>query len=546
MASFPGETLGRRRRKYLLLAAIAVLTTVWGGYRYHHRVRYTGVSRMQIDLHAPELLLATRNLAELPKDVAGTPILQGLVDEELVFHYEEDEVRLSLEGSLRRLAYEHNLELHDRLLSVLLSTPAEVGIWRSGKGRPEHFVVVLESNALGKLVEVVARIALDDRQLKLAGDFIIDGRSLPLLTLDIGGNRTFAFIAASDRWVFLSDPAMVLDEQNELTADAAEVLGELIGGKHPWASKLPVVSSNKHSLTIGPEAFTMNYAHFLPAIGGLRFNHDGENWHPELRINAQALSGDYDLKKSLGQLWRTVPSGAALCAALPIAWTQTAAAVDQLVQEEGAVAELASSLDPLGAVCWFADSRINAPLFVARAKGNWPVGADKVLAAVSAKSWSAEIVSEDGRESARYSATVPSVHGPLGEDERNRWFEPTLVRQGDLLLFSPDRRNVDAALAVAEKRAPAVGDLAGLQDSPAWLFQDPRRLGELTRAEVQKVLPAGEESFFRDIARQRLWPRLEAWGEKQSTSALVLGQETGDDFFALDLLAVEKRDKTTH
>ncbi len=543
MNAFLGKRFQRHRRLYLLLLAIICTAMAWAAYRYSHKVSYKGVSRIQIDMRTPDMLLATRNLAELPKDVASAPLLQGLVDEALVFHYEEDEARLSLEGSLRRLAYEHNLELQDHLLSTVLSAPAQIGIWRSSKGRPEHYVVALERNVLGKLVEVLARVAMDDRQLKQAGSFSIAGKTFPLITLDIGGGRTLAFIAAGERWVLLSDPALALDGENNLTADAAEIIGDLIDGKQPWHAQLPASAASKHSFVIGRQALTMNYAHFLPALVGLRFNHDDKGWHPELRINAQSLPEQYDSNGKLAALWRNLPSNAAFCAALPVNWQQTIAPVKALVQDDAAVSATINALDPLTALCWFAGSRFNAPLFVAQAQGDLPVESGKVLAAIASKAWSVSAVEDKAGETVRFAASVPSRHGLRREGAQARSFEPVLARQGKVLYFSPERSHVDAALAVATKKAPALGDLAGMQGVPGWFFYDPQPLGKLVRAEIQEVLPADEESFFRDVARQRLWPRLEAWGQQQAATSLAAGQASGDGFVALDFLSVGKRSK---
>jgi uncharacterized protein YfaA (DUF2138 family) len=101
------------------------------------------------------------------------------------------------------------------------------------------------------------------------------------------------------------------------------------------------------------------------------------------------------------------------------------------------------------------------------------------------------------------------------------------------LVFSPDQRQVGAVLAVASKRAAALGDLAGVQ-GPTWLVYSPKRLAQLVRSEVQEVLPADEESFFREVARNRLWPRLDAWGKTQQAAALVANTSSSDGFVSLD------------
>lgn len=532
------EHFGRYRRPYWLLVALALLASAWAGYRYWHTARHKSVARLQVDLRSPDMVLSTRNLAELPKDVAAAPLLQGLVDQELVFHYEEDEARLSLEGSLRRLAYEHNLELQDHLLAALLNAPAEIGIWRSAKGRPEHYVAALERSALGKLVETVARIALNDRQLKQAGSFTIGGKTTTLFTLDLGGDRTLAFIAAGDRWVFLSNPALVLGSHNQLNADAEKILGELLRGQHPWQQRLPTTAASKHSLVIGPKALTLNYGHFLPALAGLRLNHDDHGWQPELRLDRQALPEAAASPERIAALWRQIPAQAALCAALPVDWQQVGAPLNTLVQDEAVVRATMNALDPLGAVCWFAGSRFNAPLLVAQMRDAWPAGGTQMLSNLVAKSWStaAEQSSADGAE--RFTTRVASKHGLARDNAQERSFEAVLARRGKLLYFSPDRQQVDAALAVAAKQAPALGDVASMAAAPVWLFYDPTRLGKLVRAEVQTVLPADEESFFRDVARQRLWPRLEAWGQRHGATALAAGKAGTDGFVALDVVPV--------
>lgn len=541
-------------RRHALLAFFVLLSgaLAWAGYRYWHKPPpYQGVSRIQIDLRAPEMLLSTRNLAALPKDIAAAPALQGLVDEQLVFHYEEDEARLSLEGSLRRLAYEHPLELHDRFLATLLAAPAEIGLWRSSKGRPEYFVAALERGALGAMTQALAKIALNDRQLQQAGVFSIGGRDLPLYTLDYGGGRSLGFVGAGERWVFLSDPGMVLDAEGKLTGDAARVLGDLLHGRHPWQDRLPQPASARHSLAIGGEALTLGYARFLPALAGVRFEHDGERWHTGLRLDRKSLPDNYDSNAGLTALWRALPNSPALCAALPINWQAVAEPLGELLHKDAALQPTLEALDPLVAVCWYAESRLSAPLFVATAGRALPPESSRLLAALAEKAWSAPALPQEGAsgegahqgESERYAATVPSRHGLRQGRAQDRAFQPAIARHSQRIMFSPDERHVAAALAVAARQAVAIGDAPALQ-RPAWLLYDPKRLAQLTRSEVQDVLPADEESFFREVARQRLWPRLEAWGNLPS-AGLFAGAAGKDGFIVLEAGALGAPSPTT-
>ncbi len=527
----------KRTWLYLLIGILVAAGASFAAYRYWHRPpALTGTSRLSVDLSAPELLLVTRNLANLPKDVAAAPLLSGLVDEQLVFHYEEDEARLSLDGTLRRLAYEHELSLQERFLATLLAAPAEIAMWRSSKGRPEHFVASLERGALGKLTGVLAKIALDDRQLKEVGKFELGGDAVSLYALEYGGGRTLAFAGLGDRWVFLSDPGLALDDAGKLSADGQTILGDLLHGRHPWQESLPHSTDAQHSLVIGQEALTMDYARFVPALQAARLDHDGKSWQASLKVDAKGLPTG----EAAGAVWSALPLGAALCAALPVDWQAAAIPLASLLEKHPAVEPLLAALSPIGAVCWYADSRFASPLFVARAGKELPAQTDELLARLAAKSWSAQGEPAPAGKAAGGAqiqvSTVASYHGlPAGKDG-SRQFQVALAHQDRLLLFSPDRKLVDAALAVAAKQAPALTDEAGLATAqgPAWLMVDPAKLGQLVRAEVQEVLPADEEAYFREVARNRLWPRLEAWGKQHGAVVALPGGKAGGGFVGLE------------
>ena len=200
-----------------------------------------------------------------------------------------------------------------------------------------------------------------------------------------------------------------------------------------------------------------------------------------------------------------------------------------------------AALDPIAAVCWFAGSRLSAPLFIARAATAMPPDAGQLLARLAEKSWSAKGAKASGKdaESQIHAVTVASRHGIRPPDGGARAFEPALAWRGGLIFFSPDRRQVEAALDVAGKRAAALGDEPGLH-GPGWLVFDPPQLARLVRSEVQEVLPADEESYFREVARNRLWPRLDAWGQQHQAAVAVPGAAGKDGFVALEIRPLQE------
>ncbi len=535
MTSRIKEFLGKRSGKTvaIIIGAVLAASAVYAGYRLIHQPpRHKGAARLDVDLRNPEFLLVTRNLSRLPKDVADAPALAGLVDEQLVFHYEEDEARLSMEGTIRRLAYEHDLDLNDRFLATLLAAPAEVVFWRGAKGRPEYFIASVERGTLGKLSQAIAKIVSSDRQLKLAAKLSVNGDSVPFYTLSQGGGRNLAFAGVGDRWVVLSDPRLAIDEQGEFSDAAATILGDLLRGRHPWADRLPHAANAEHSVVVGAKALTMDYAHFLPALTAFRFDHDGKQWRAAIRLDQKA----HPEIKDVTSIWRAVPGDAALCAALPVHWPAAQKPLQALVGDASALPALLAALDPVGAICWYPNSRLSSPLFVARAQGQLPPESAPLLANLAQKAWAKDGKLHDGGdkgESQRLVSTVPSVHGSSREGN-TKVFKAALARRGNLIFFSPDERNVDAALKVAAKHAPALGDEAGVARG-AWLAFDPARLGTLLRTDIQDVLPQDDEAFFRGVARSALWPRLDDWGQRQQAGALVPAAAGGDGFVPLEL-----------
>ena len=550
--SVPASPPPSKQRKpfFSIILGLLVFGAIFVAYRYWHRPVYplaATPSGLHTDLRYPDMLLTTHNLADLPKDIASAPILSGLVDEQLVFHYEEDEARLSIEGILRRLAYEHNLELQDRFLAALLNAPAEIALWRSGKGRPEHFVARMERSTLAKLTETFARIALDDRQLKQIGTFSLSGDEVAFYTLAYGNGRALGFAGLGEHWVFLSDMRIALDEEGELTESAALILDDLLHGQRPWKGYLPTPDSAKHSFAIARQPLTMEYGRFIAGFAAVRFDYQNSSWQPALRLAPIKTRKSYET----APIWRTLPIDAALCSALPVDWAEAQKPLEQLLGEGGDVsktlpadiAQTLAALDPVAAICWYPDSRLSAPLFVARATRELPPQTGELLLQLAQNAWQGfgEKASSgnDGAEEMLV-ANIASRHGIRPSQEGKRGFNVTLAHKDKLIFFSPHQPQVEAALAVAAKRMSALGDEAGLRGE-AWLTFDPALLAKLVRAEVQEVLPADEESFFREVARTRLWPRLEAWGKQQSAMVLQPGKMDSDGFIALDVKPLKGR-----
>lgn len=148
----------------------------------------------------PDALIRTSRLSRLPTDLLRIPLAKSVLTEDFVDYYEHNEARLSLSGTLQRIAYEHKLDWPERLLEAALDAPTELALWRDGGGRLKYFAVVMTRNVAAEAIGMVLPI-LPDAQLRsvgtLAGTKIpIASRLIPLsivaplLATDKSGGRS--------------------------------------------------------------------------------------------------------------------------------------------------------------------------------------------------------------------------------------------------------------------------------------------------------------------------------------------------------------------
>jgi uncharacterized protein YfaA (DUF2138 family) len=190
------------------------------------------------------------------------------------------------------------------------------------------------------------------------------------------------------------------------------------------------------------------------------------------------------------------------------------------------------------AACWYGKSSLVAPLFVARlssasqAEAVKPalgalfgqiVGAYEAKAQADDKSGAYKRLPVTTRQgpanatlwqrpvSARY-GTAQAAGAPFAAQlSADRYFPVTLAVAGDVVVFSPDARLVDDALAVLAKRFPAVADsLPRDKTERIVLTMTPASLAPLIRREAGAALPADQEAVFLNAAQTHLFPKLKA------------------------------------
>src|SRR2546422_613383 len=182
-----------------------------------------------LDLARPDALVETASLADLPRDLLTVPMFRDLLTEDFVAYYEQTEGRLSLGGTLRRLAYEHDLDLGDWIVRTVIDQPAEIALWKAGDGRLGHALVAVNRSGLTRVLEMAAKVALKDAQLKrVDGDLDVDGAAVPVYALAYARGRVLLFAGHGDRLVILSDAAMLADRRGRLRGAGRTVVVGLL------------------------------------------------------------------------------------------------------------------------------------------------------------------------------------------------------------------------------------------------------------------------------------------------------------------------------
>ncbi|MBA1378799.1 DUF2138 domain-containing protein [Pseudomonas brassicacearum] len=483
-----------------------------------------GVSR-------PDGLIEAHSLSQLPKDLLAVPFLKATLTEDFVFYYEAHADRLGLIGSLRRIIYEHDLKLQDSLIEQLFDQPADVALWRGADGRLKDFLLVMDRGGLAKVLEPLAKVALDDTQLSKLGDLKVSGDEVALYQLSYNASKSLVFASHGDKLVVLSNPTKLYDKGNGPTDEAGMVstqaLEALLAGDKLFpeafglAAKAPEV---KQRISVNASVLAMGYQRFIPNFAGLRFDMDDKGWHSFLAMDELENQPDFDFKP----IWQAMPMGASACVALPLAAEQQKPLLVKLGAEEKAAQAMVDHVAGAAGLCWYADSRLYTPLLVASLNeddgkldadlGNLfgsMVGAYENNVAEhafpvvekqedSTHQWQRQVSSNFGPYSAKDAQQPEAITGKA-------FMRVSLARHGSTLLFSLDDKLVDKALGTLDKRFPPMADVVP-KDLLMPVYFGPDSMAQLMQRETLDSLPQDMEPVFYNAAQTYLIPKLRTLG----------------------------------
>ncbi|WP_030131041.1 DUF2138 domain-containing protein [Pseudomonas sp. QTF5] len=523
------------RRWPTLLVGLCLVAGVAGGLGWFLNKPKAPPAELASDklgMSRPDGLLETHSLSQLPKDLLAVPFLKETLTEDFVFYYEAHADRLGLIGSLRRIIYEHDLKLQDSLIEQLFDQPADVALWRGADGRLKDFLLVMDRGGLVKVLEPLAKVALDDTQLSKLSEVKVGTDAVTLYQLNYNASKSLVFASHGDKLVVLSNPAKLYDPENGASEDTGSVstkaIAALLNGDKlfPEAFGLPPRTPEvKQRLSVNSSVLAMGYQRFIPNFAGLRFDMDDKGWHSFLAMDEVENQPDFDFKP----IWQAMPMGASACVALPLAAEQQKPLLVKLGADDAVAQALTEHMDGAAGLCWYAESRLYTPLLVASlndddsAKLNDDLGnlfgsmvgayegnvADHAFPVVEKQQgqthqWQRQVSSNFGPYKAKDAEQPDAITGKA-------FMRVSLARHGSTLLFSLDDKLVDKALGTLDKRFPPLADVLP-KDLLMPIYFGPDSMAQLMQQETLDSLPQDMEPVFYNAAQTYLIPKLRTLG----------------------------------
>lgn len=514
------------------LCVVAGVAGAMGWFMYKPKAPMALLASDKLGMSRPDGLLETHSLSQLPKDLLAVPFLKETLTEDFVFYYETHADRLGLIGSLRRIIYEHDLKLQDSLIEQLFDQPADVALWRGADGRLKDFLLVMDRGGLAKVLEPLAKVALDDTQLSKVAEVKVGADDVALYQLTYNATKALLFASHGDKLVVLSNPIRLQDPENGAAPEpgsvSSQAIAALLNGEKlfPEAFGLPPRAPGvKQRLSVNSSVLAMGYQRFIPNFAGLRFDMDDQGWHGFLAMDELDNQPDFDFKP----IWQAMPMGASACVALPLAAEQQQPLLVKLGADDKVAQALTGHMAGAAGLCWYADSRLYTPLMVAslddddsaRLDGDLGTLFGSMVGAYEGKvdEHAFPVVEKQQGDTRQWQRQVSSSFGPYAASEAEQpaaitgkaFMRVSLARHGSTLLFSLDDKLVDKALDTLDKRFPPMADLVP-KDLLMPVYFGPDAMAQLMQRETLDSLPQDMEPVFYNAAQTYLMPKLRTLG----------------------------------
>ncbi|EBU7540013.1 DUF2138 domain-containing protein [Salmonella enterica subsp. salamae serovar Sofia] len=520
------------RKKSVLVSAAVVIILAGGvatlammkstSHKEPIMTKWVPHNNLQVDVTRPDVLIESRSLSQLPSDILTLPFLKNTLTEDFVFYYQNNADRLGIAGSLQRIIFEHQLTLKDSLINELLDQPAQIALWRDGKGKLNHFIMVIHRGGLAKMLEPLAHVVVDDSQLSKASPetIRIGDRELPLYKLRYNGQKTLLFASEGDNIVLLSSDDFLFNAQQQ-AADTTALVNDLLHERRPWDESFAMAqdtdSPPQQRIMLRSSYLAMGYQRFIPAFAGLRLDKNPQGWRSYLELNDR--DGSEEASLDFTPVWQAMPSGAGLCVALPLSRRMPAF----MLRQSGATPEMAQQIGEqfsgTAGLCWYPQSRLYTPLLVAQLTqtpdASWDDAATLFSRFIGQPALPIDTVNHDDvhlwqREiRSRYAPYPASQSRHQDAPDQGRFFRASLAHYQQTVMFSLDDALVENATRTLKKNFPPMSDILPAGQKTA-LYLSPAKLADIFKQETYSSLPQEMEPIFYNAAQTLLYPRLTA------------------------------------
>jgi uncharacterized protein YfaA (DUF2138 family) len=490
-----------------------------GSWKYF---RFSG-TRLQANLAQPDALIRSKNLAQMPRDLLKVPMARDVLTEDLAFYYDQHEDRLGVNGAIKRIAFEHELEWSDQIFLSVFNEPAELALWRDGKGALRHYALVMRRNMFAKVLEQAAKVALKDLQLKQAGEISTAAGSAKVLALEVNPRRTLLLISQGDTLVVLSDPGLLMNGGEKINADAKSAIVNWFDHSDALARQfaLDPKSSSKHSMVLGTPTMALGYGSLLSGVKGLRFDFGGtgNTWATSVWLEkGKNAAGD-------AALWRAAPANPAACVVVPL----DASILKKVVQEAEKKPELPNlpEFDGSALACWYRESSLYSPVFVMHLKSN---AAQRNAAFPILAKWALTnpVEASKGDTLIWRSAGKPKADEAGKKARKNQnaaKSNATLAARGEYWVFSPDGALADKVLATIARSHPSVADQTNAGNATLAMLT-PKPLAGMAEREMMDSVK--DDSNLRDALQTHLPARIKALAAYPAYKLELVNQRQAD------------------
>lgn len=498
------------RRIWIVTGVVAAVAAAGVAYKLgkHWKDYHYPGGRLKVNISQPDALIRTTSLSQLPRDLLKVPIARDVLTEDLAFYYEQNEDRLGLNGAIKRIAYEHELDWQDKLYASIFNEPAEVAFWRDGKGALRHYAIVMQRGLFNKALQEAAKVALKDGQLKKAGDISTSHGDAQVLALEVNPRRTLLLISQGDRVVVLSDPGLLFDDGNNMEKGARAAVANWLEHDAALSQQFDLdnIAQNqaaqpagtaRHTLAIGTPTLALGYGAFVSGVKGMRFDFGGD-WSSAVWLDQKKLT---TAQMTDPALWKAAPANPSACVVVPVDW----AMVNTVLKEAGSKPALPdqaalASLSGPGLACWYRESNLYSPVFIAKLPLN-TANRDDTLQAMT--TWAIAT----GKQAAPGKGTTKAK--PEQKLWRNANSKASLAASGDFVVFSPDGGLVEKVVDTIARSNPSVADQTPNTQNTLGLVT-PKPLSEMAQREVFAALEGAEDASYLAAAQKHLPARMKA------------------------------------